>query len=96
MAQITQEQYARIKAITGVTSVDNTADAIAMVNKDITLMCVSGNLWINPLTTAVADATSLKLIAGQTIDLNVEASLSLISDGSGATYQIIYWKRLWE
>ena len=96
MAQITQEQFARMKAITGVTAVDATADAIAMSNEDITLMCISGNLWLNPLAVAVADATALKLTAGQTIDLNVASSLSLISDVTGATYQIVKWKRLWE
>lgn len=96
MAQITQEQFARVKAITGVTAVDSTADAITVSNDDVTLICVSGNLWVNPLTTAVADATAFKMTAGQTIDMNVASTLSLISDGSGATYQIIKWKRLWE
>lgn len=96
MAQITQEQFARVKAITGVTAVDSTADAITMSNDDITLMCVSGNLWLNPLATAVANTTAFKLVAGQTIDLNVASTLSLISDATGATYQIIKWKRLWE
>ena len=96
MAQITQEQFARMKAITGVTAIDNTADALALVNEDITFMCVSGNIWINPLATAVADATALKLTEGQAIDLNVATSLSVISDATGGTYQVIKWKRLWE
>lgn len=66
-------------------------------NQDITLMCVSGNIWFNSLSaTAVADATAFKLTAGQTIDLNVATYLSLISDSSGATFQIIRWKRLFE
>jgi len=90
----TQEQFARVKSITGVTAIDNSADAVALVDQDITFMCVTGNIWINPLITAVADATALKLVAGQSIDLNVAASLSLISDGSGGTYQIIVWKRM--
>lgn len=94
MAQITQEQFARIKSITGVTAIDASADAIALVDQDITFMCVTGNIWINPLATAVANTTALKLVAGQSIDLNVAASLSIISDGSGGTYQIITWKRL--
>lgn len=65
-------------------------------NQDITFMCVSGNIWLSSLATAVADATSLKLTAGQTIDLNVAALFTAISDASGATYQIVRWKRLWE
>lgn len=96
MAQITQEQYARVKSLTGVTAVTDTASSVTCSNDDITLQCVAGNLWINPLITAVANATAFKLVAGQTIDLNVAATLSMISDATGATYQIIKWKRLWE
>lgn len=96
MAQITQEQFARVKAITGVTAATTTVTNITMSNDDVTLMCVSGELWVNPLITAVANATAFKLVAGQTIDLNVAATLSLISNASGAEYQLIKWKRLWE
>lgn len=67
------------------------------INQDITIICESGNMWANALSaTAVADATAIKLTAGRTWDLNVESKLSLISDASGATYQIIVHKRLWE
>lgn len=58
----------------------------------ITFINMSGNIWINPLDTAVANATSIKLLAGQSLDLVAEDVLSIISDGSGATYQILFWK----
>jgi len=84
-----------------VVSADTTKDTIIvgvaaesgqLISGDpITFMCVSGNIWVNPLTTAVADATALKLTAGQAIDLVVMDVLSLISDASGATYQIVEW-----
>lgn len=89
--QMVRDAFAPIKSITGVTAVDATADAIAINGQAITLQCVSGNLWMNPLITAVANATALKLTAGMALDLVVRGTLSLISDGSGATYQIIYW-----
>jgi len=92
----TREEFARIHSKLGVTAIDASADAIACVKRDITFMCVSGNIWINDSGTAVANTTSIKLTAGQAIDLNVAASLSIISDGSGGTYQYIQWKRIGE
>lgn len=91
MPQLVRDTFAKIKSITGVTAVDATADSVTINGQAITLQCVSGNLWMNPLATAVADATALKLTAGMALDLVVRGNLSLISDGSGATYQIIYW-----
>lgn len=93
--QVTQEQFARIKRILGVTAVDNSADSISLNHEDITIVCVSGNLWINPLTTA-AEATGFKLTAGQSLDLRVDSALSIISDANGATYQYIVWKGMYE
>ncbi len=88
---LSREIFAPIKKIVGVTGVDNTADLIAIGGESITFVCVSGNIWINPSATAVANATALKLTAGQAIDLVVKGSLSIISDSTGATYQIITW-----
>lgn len=92
----TREEFARIHSKLGVTAIDALADAIACVKRDITFMCVSGNIWINESGTAVANTTSIKLTAGQAIDLNVEAALSIISDIAGGTYQYIQWKRIGE
>jgi len=65
---------------------------IILRGRSITLINVSGNFHINPLALPVADATSLKLSAGQSIDLCVRDTLRLISDGSAATFQFIVWE----
>ena len=55
---------------------------------------ITGNVWINPITTAVADTTAIPLIAGDTVDNLVVAgngALSLISDGSGGSFYAIVW-----
>ena len=60
--------------------------------ESITFVNLSGNIWIDPLDTAVANSTSLKLVATNSRDLLVKDSLSIISDASGGTYQIIVWE----
>ena len=91
MATITKETFARPKSWLGVTAIDASADSITVNEQDMTFICVSGNIWINPSTTAVANTTAILLTAGQSIDLNVKSALSIISDGSGGTYQYIIW-----
>ena len=59
---------------------------------NMTIIVATGNVWINPRTTAVADVTSIKLTAGQSLDLVVNDVLSLISDASGATFQVLFWE----
>ena len=86
-----KESFRKIKSILGVTAIDNSADSIAINGQSITFRCVSGNIWINPNATAVANTTALKLIATENQNLVVPDNLSIISDGSGGTYQIIYW-----
>ena len=96
MANITQEQFAFIKRQVGPTALDATADSIAFSDEDVTLTCISGNIWINPNATAVADATAFQLTSGQALDLRVLSTLSIISDVSGAYYEYIVWKRMWD
>jgi len=91
MANIVREEFAKIKAITGVTAIDASADSITVNGQSITFVNMSGNIWINPLDTAVADATALKLTEGMALDMVVSGTLSIISDATGGTYQIIYW-----
>jgi len=91
MANVTRETFARVKSLLGVTAIDASADSITVNGMDITFQCVSGNIWINPSITAVANTTAFKLTAGQSIDLNVATTLSIISDGSGGTFQYIIW-----
>lgn len=91
MATINRETFARPRSWLGVTAIDASADSITVNGKDITFICVSGNIWINFSTTAVANTTAIKLTAGQSIDVNIAGNLSIISDGSGGTYQYIIW-----
>lgn len=87
---LAKRQYRNIKAIIGGTQ-DNSADTISnIIGEDVEVICLSGNLWINPLgATAVADTTAIKLIAGQSISFCNGNALSMISDATGADYQII-------
>ena len=96
MSQITQEQFARIKRILGVTAIDNSADALSFNRENVTFKCVSGNIWINPNATAVANTTAFLLTAGNSINLRVDSTLSIISDVSGGTYEYIVWKEMFE
>ena len=91
MPQLVRDAFAKIKSITGVTAIDNSADSIAVNGQPITFQCVSGNIWINPLITAVANTTAFKMTAGMALDLVVMGNLSIISDGSGGTWQMIVW-----
>lgn len=59
---------------------------------NMTIIVATGSVWINPRATAVADVTSIKLTAGQSLDLVVNDVLSLISDVSGATFQVLFWE----
>jgi len=88
---LVRDAFAPIKKITGITAVDNTADAIVIHGQPITFVNMSGNIWVNPLATAVADATALKLTEGMALDMVVLGTLSIISDASGGEYQVIYW-----
>jgi len=88
---LVKDTFAAIDSIIGITSVDSSADSIAIKGRAISFVCDVGNIWINPKSTSVADATSLKLTSGQSIDLVVEGNLSIISDAVGATYQVVFW-----
>jgi len=101
---MTTEKFSQIKGITGVTALDSSADTLAIYGENITLICVSGNIWVNPNATAVAnatafkmtagaDATAFKMTAGDAIDFATrsDVGVSIISDATGATYQVIKW-----
>lgn len=98
----TENYFANITSITGASWVieganDTITIGVGMESKQIingesiTVLCMSGNIWINPNDTSVANNTALKLVEGMSADLAVKGSLSLISDSTGATYQIICW-----
>lgn len=89
----TTEKFAKIKKIVGVTSLGSYADTLAEYGENISFVCVSGNIWLNPNATAVADATAFKLTAGDGIDFasRSDRGVSIISDASGATFQYCVW-----
>jgi hypothetical protein len=88
---LVRDIFAPIKKIVGADNLSTTAVSKAINGDSITVIAVSGNVWINPLGTAVADATSIGLTTGTQLNLVVSGSLSLISDSSGASYRIIHW-----
>lgn len=89
----TTEKFAKIKKIVGVTALDATADTLAEYGENISFVCVTGNIWLNPNATAVADATAFKLTAGDGIDFasRSDRGVSIISDATGATYEYVVW-----
>lgn len=84
-------QFKKVKTIYGAFTVTDTAVAKSIANYPCTVVSLTGNLWINPDATAVADETAIKLLTGDSIDLSVFGNLSLISDTDGATAQVIVW-----
>jgi hypothetical protein len=60
----------------------------------VTLINEAGNIYWNDKVTAVADTTSMKMIAGDQIEHLVVPNgyaLSFIADGSGGTFSAIVW-----
>ena len=76
----------------GVTAIDASADSITVAGHDIRFRAVSGNIWINPKITAVANATAYLMAVGEVIEFAGCTTLSIISDGSGGTYEYILWE----
>lgn len=89
----TTEKFAKIKKIVGVTALDATADTLEEYGENISFVCVTGNIWLNPNATAVADATAFKLTAGDGIDFasRSDRGVSIISDATGAEYEYVVW-----
>jgi hypothetical protein len=80
----------KVGTIYGAFAVGTTAVPKAINGKLCTVNVLSGTVWINPNAVAVADATAIKLTGA--IDLVVDGNLSLISDATGASIQIIVWE----
>lgn len=80
----------RVSTIYGAFSVGTSAVTKAINGKTCTVHVLSGTAWINPLAVAVADATAIKVTGA--IDLSVAGNLSLISDATGASVQVIVWE----
>ncbi len=87
------EQYpSKWKSILGPTALAVTAVPVGGPGQSIFFECLSGNIWINPLATAVAGTTAHKMTAGSYRTLSLESALSIISDVTGATYQYVILK----
>lgn len=90
-------KFRKVKAIKPLTFSSTTASAASSLtsatygnNFSITLQALAGNTWIDPLTTATTNA--FKLTAGDSVDLVVTDTLSLVSDSTTASYQAIIWE----
>lgn len=89
--------FKKVRAIVPLTFASTTASAASSItsttygeNFEITLQCVTGTVWVNPL--AVATTNSFAITSGNSLDLLVSNTLSLVSDSTLATYQGIVWK----
>ena len=82
----------RVKTIYGEFAVSTAEIKKEIFDKDCTIHVLTGNCWVNPLSVAVADETTILLQEGMILDLHVMGNLSLISDSEGATVQIILWR----
>ena len=58
-------------------------------NFSVTIQCTTGEIWINPTTTATTN--SFKLSEGDAIDLKVKDVLGTIADTTTAKWQAIIW-----
>lgn len=89
---IINQKFKKAASIESAIAVTTTAGNKFINGRNCTVQSLVGNLWVNPLATAVADNTSIKLAVGSAIDLSVSGNLSLISDVTGATAQVIIWE----
>jgi len=103
----TTHYFKTITSVTGagwvIDAVEGTADTIivgvlasggmeGVKGQPVTIEIMSGNVWINDKIVAVADATAIKKVAGQTMDFVPTTDvISMISDASGATVQVYVW-----
>lgn len=83
--------FKKVKYIIGATSISTTEETIELNGQSITLSCSVGSVWINPNAAAVADDTAYVLNEGESLELYVPDTLSLISDATGGTIQAIVW-----
>jgi len=84
----TKTGYRSVKEIKRGT-VTTAATITGVAGHDIDIVCLTGNMWVNPLITA-AQATGIPLIPKESLPIIGTSTLSIISDTS-ATYMIIVW-----
>ncbi len=83
--------FSPVKKIESGTALKTTKVDKVIGGQSVTVMSLTGNLWINPLGTAVANHTSIKLLAGERINLVVKGTLSMISDATGTDWNVVVW-----
>lgn len=60
--------------------------------KNISLQDITGNIWVSLVgDAAITTLTGYKLTAGAVVECYVAANITLISDATGGTAQIIVW-----
>ena len=73
--------------------VGTSADSLIHVGgRSIRFKALAGNIWINPKQTAVADVTSYLMVGAATEEFMISGDLSLISDGTGATFSYMIFE----
>lgn len=86
LASITGSGWAAIAGADKII-VGTSADSLIHVHgRSIRFKALAGNIWINPKQTAVADVTSYLMVGPDDEEILVSGDLSLISDGTGATF----------
>ena len=60
-------------------------------NFSITVECMCGDVWVNPLAVATTD-NGYRLTDGALLDIKVESFLSVISDSTLAVVQAFIWE----
>jgi hypothetical protein len=73
-------------------AVAQTSIPVAINGKNISLNCITGNLWVSLLGGTVTALNGYLLTAGGTIEGYVAGNVSVISDVTGATCQILVWE----
>lgn len=99
-----KEVFKKVKTIVSEVAVSTTASvansALVSINSTVytigknfacTIQCTTGTVWFNSIVTATT-ANSFKLLEGDSIDLQVDSALSLISDSTTAKVQAIIWE----
>lgn len=85
--------FRRVDRIVSQIAVTTAAQNVLVNGKDIRINSVTGNTWINPKGTAAATGgTSYQIVPGGFLEMNVDGNLSIISDATGSTVQIIVYE----
>lgn len=88
----TPSRFRGAKEIISNIAVTETPTVISVLGRDCKIQSVSGNTWINSLGVATTTGDSFLLPTGASIDLTVSNDLSILSDATGSTVQILIYE----